>query len=183
LRIDGAMTTPATSPGTALDATALEGLRERLIRDLGGSVAAAAAVIGDRLGLYRALADGGPQTSAELAERTGTYEPYVREWLTAEARYGYVTHDPEAARFSLAPEQAACLADEAATDFLADAFDTAAAIHRERERLLDGFRTGRALDCNGCEELLFRGADALRQRLSVSPAGRGDERANEGGRR
>ena len=70
--------------------------------------------MGDKLGLYRALAGAGPLTPAELAERTGTAERYVREWLNAQAAGGYVEYDPDSGRYTLPPEQAVALTDERA---------------------------------------------------------------------
>jgi hypothetical protein len=68
-------------------------------------------VIGDRLGFYRALAEHGPLSSAELAERTGTAERYVREWLNAQAASGWVDYDAAAGRYRMSPEQALLFAD------------------------------------------------------------------------
>jgi DNA-binding IclR family transcriptional regulator len=74
--------------------------------------------IGDKLGLYKALAATEPQTPAELAARTGTAERYVREWLNANAAGGYVTYHPESGRYSLSPEQALVLAMEGSPAFM-----------------------------------------------------------------
>ena len=68
-------------------------------------------LIGDRLGLYRAMAGAGGLTPAELAKRTGTHQRYVREWLSAQAAGGYVTYDAATGRFTLPPEQAFVLLD------------------------------------------------------------------------
>src|SRR5262249_2060348 len=80
---------------TAIDETKLQQLLGQIGRDFGATMFAALTRIGDKLGLYKALAATEPQTPAELAARTGTAERYVREWLNANAAGGYVTYHPE----------------------------------------------------------------------------------------
>src|ERR1700688_4850286 len=65
----------------------------RMLGDMGATLSASLIVVGDRLGLYKAMQEGGPMDAATLAKRTGTAERYVREWLAAQAASGYVTHD------------------------------------------------------------------------------------------
>src|SRR6266851_5354875 len=84
----------------------------QVVGELGATVNAALIVIGDRLGLYKALAGAGPVRPAELAERTGTTERYVREWLNAQAAGGYVEYDAGSGEYLLPPEQALALANE-----------------------------------------------------------------------
>src|SRR5262249_43114621 len=90
----------------------------KAIVDFGATFNAALIRIGDKLGLYKGLAAGGPQTSAELATRTGTAERYVREWLSAQAAGGYVTYDPGTKKFHLTEEQAFAMADDNSPAFL-----------------------------------------------------------------
>src|SRR5512145_3178933 len=87
----------------------VESFVHKALGDVGAALTASLVVIGDKLGLYRALADG-PATSAELAARTNTSERYVREWLNAQAAAGYVTYDD--GRYTLPAAHAACLTDE-----------------------------------------------------------------------
>ena len=87
----------------------------KALTEMGAGMNVALVVIGDKLGLYKAMAGAGGLTSAELAKRTGTNERYVREWLNAQAAGGYVTYDPATKTYTLPPEQASCLADESAT--------------------------------------------------------------------
>src|SRR5437868_10565449 len=84
----------------------------QVIGELGATVNAGLIVIGDKLGLYRAMADGRPVSPQDLAEKTGTAERYVREWLNAQAAGGFVTYDPATQRYSLPAEQAMALAHE-----------------------------------------------------------------------
>src|SRR3979409_510252 len=81
----------------------------QVIGELGATVNAGLIVVGDRLGLYKAMAGAGPISSTELAEKTGAAERCVREWLNAQAAGGYVTYDPATRRYTLPPEQAMAL--------------------------------------------------------------------------
>ena len=116
-------------------------------------------VIGDRLGLYRALATDGPLTSAELAARTGTAERYVREWLNAQAASGYVTYHAESGRYSLTPEQALAFADEDGPAFIVGAFQTAIAAGRIVDQLTEAFRTGEGIGWHEHDHALFHGIE------------------------
>ena len=86
----------------AIDEGKLHALLGKAVVDVGAVIHAGLVLMGDRLGLYRALADGGPSTPAELAQRTGTHERYVREWLNSQAAGGYATYDPAFAAQNLA---------------------------------------------------------------------------------
>ena len=103
-------TTTATTDEAVLDPAAVEAFVGRVVGDASAWMATTMAMIGDRLGLWRALADSGPSTSAELAERTGTTERYVREWLSSVTAHGYVTYEPETGRFELPAAHAPVLA-------------------------------------------------------------------------
>src|SRR6266498_3325593 len=95
-----------------VDPVKLQAFLGQVVGDFGAVVGAAAAAIGDELGLYKAMADGEPLTPASLAERTGTDERYVREWLLNQAAGGYVAYDPTTATYVLPPEQALALTNE-----------------------------------------------------------------------
>src|SRR3546814_11516589 len=101
-----------------LDMTKLEPLLGTMVNELGAAANAALVLTGDKLGLYRALAEAGPSTPAQIAARTGTHERYVREWLSAQAASGLVTFDAGAETFSLSPEQAAVFAAAARPVYL-----------------------------------------------------------------
>src|ERR1700687_5706529 len=92
---------------------------------------AALVLIGDKFGLYKALAAQGPLTAAELASRTGTAKRYVREWAAAQAAAGYINFDSATERFSMSPEQALVLADENGPAFFPAMFEIAAAAARD----------------------------------------------------
>src|ERR1700704_2045304 len=90
----------------------------KMLGDVGAAMNASLMLIGDKLGLYKALAAKGPMNSAELAQATGTSERYVREWLPGPAGPGYVEYDRAAGKFSMAPEQDMILGDEDSPVFM-----------------------------------------------------------------
>jgi SAM-dependent methyltransferase len=126
-----------------LDEDAVVAFAEKVGVDQAVTLGAALAYVGDRLGLWGALAAAGPVTSAGLAERTGLAERYLREWLAAQAAAGYLDHD--AGCFALPPERAAVLAVEGSPAAMAGGFELAAAVWAGTERLADAFRTGRGI--------------------------------------
>src|ERR1700684_2560447 len=101
----------ATAQAPALDLNKLNTFIGQFVTDLGAAVHTGMVVIGEKLGLYKALAQG-PMTSAELAAKTKTDERYLHEWLSSQAAGGYVTYDASTHKFSLNAEQAFTLADE-----------------------------------------------------------------------
>src|SRR5262245_7543038 len=111
----------------SIDPDKLNKLLGRFLDDFGATFHAAMAVIGDKLGLYKALAATGPMTSGELAEKTGTTERYVREWLASQVAGGYACYDRAADKYYLTEEQAFALADEDGPVFLPGAFEVASA--------------------------------------------------------
>ena len=117
-----------------IDQGRLDQFMGQFVGDLGAALSVATVVLGDKLGLYKAMADSAPVTSAELAERTGTEERYVREWLAAQAAGGYVTYDAASESFTLPPEQAMALAQDDSPAFIPGAFQLAASLVRTRRR-------------------------------------------------
>ena len=97
----------ATEP----DPEALMELVHRMLGDMGAAVSGSLVVLGDRIGIYRALAKAGPSTNEELAAASGLDARYLREWLSNQAASGYVSYDPASKRFHLSPEQVAVFAD------------------------------------------------------------------------
>lgn len=114
----------------------------RVVDEVGSTLNTALVVMGDKLGLYRALAGSGGLSASELAERTGTAERYVREWLNAQAAGGYVQYDPVSGRFTLPPEQAAALADPESPVYLPGFFQTALGSVIDSPKILEKVRTG-----------------------------------------
>lgn len=128
----------------------------------GGTVWYAALVGGgDRLGLYRALAEGGPQNSAEPAEATGTQERYVREWLRAQAAGGYIDYDAPSDRYHMSPEQVAVLVNEDSPAFLVGAFQGAVAGIKAAPKVEQAFRAGGGVGWHEHDHDLFHGTERL----------------------
>jgi 2-polyprenyl-3-methyl-5-hydroxy-6-metoxy-1,4-benzoquinol methylase len=143
----------------SLDQEKLNEMLHRGINDFGATFHAACVVLGDKLGLYKGLAAGGPQTPAELATRTGTTERYVREWLASQTAGGYITLDSATGRFRLTEEQAFTLADEKSPAFLPGAFQLALAATKAVPRLIEAFRSGEGIGWHEHDHELFHGTE------------------------
>ena len=144
---------------TTVDETGINEFLGHFVADLGATISAPLVVIGDRLGLYKGLAAGESQTSAELAHRTGCAERYVREWLCNQAAGGYVTYDARTGRFSMTPEQAYCLADETSPAFVPGGLLLAMSTIQDYERIAERFRTGTGLGWHEHHPDLFLGTE------------------------
>jgi 2-polyprenyl-3-methyl-5-hydroxy-6-metoxy-1,4-benzoquinol methylase len=114
----------------------------KAVDEVGATLNTALVVMGDRLGLYRALAGSGPLSPAELAEKTGTAERYVREWLNAQAAGGYVEYDADSCRYTLPPEQAVALTDEESPAYLPGFFQIALGSVVDSPRITEAARNG-----------------------------------------
>jgi SAM-dependent methyltransferase len=143
----------------AIDQAKLDEFMGRFVGDLGATFHAANVVIGDRLGLYKALAAAGPSTSAALAERTGTTERYVREWLRGQAAGGYVTYEPASDRYLLTEEQAFALAQEDSPAFVPGAFQLATAAVKDEAKITEAFRTGKGVGWHEHHPDLYQGTE------------------------
>jgi SAM-dependent methyltransferase len=143
----------------AIDQAKLDRFLERFVADLGAVLAAPNVVLGDRLGLYKALAAIGPATPGELAGRTGTHERYVTEWLRGQAAGGYVTYDPVADRYLLSEEQAFTLADETSPAFVAGAFQLATSTIIDQPKVAEAFRSGEGVGWHQHHPGLFEGTE------------------------
>jgi 2-polyprenyl-3-methyl-5-hydroxy-6-metoxy-1,4-benzoquinol methylase len=141
------------------DQDKLRSFLDRMVGDLGAVGTGALVVLGDRLGLFKAMQAGDKVTAAELALRTSTHERYVREWLAAQAAAGYVEYDPGAERFYLNPEQAAVFADENSPAFMAGSFEAYAALWLDEPKVADAFRTGKGVAWHDHSACLFRGTE------------------------
>lgn len=126
---------------------------------LAGGATAAMMVVGDRLGLYAALATAGPVTSTELADRTGTAERYVREWLSQQAAVGFVSYNSEAGTFALPPEHAAVLAFDDSPAAMIGAVGMVNGLHRGTGRLEDAFRTGAGISYAEQDPAIFESTE------------------------
>ncbi len=142
-----------------LDPAKLEAFMGKMVGDMGAANGGALVILGERLGLYKALAQGGPATPQELADRTGTHERYVREWLSAQAAAGYVNYDAEAGHFFMAPEQVMALADEDSPVYLASAFQLTASVYMDEPKIAEAFRSGQGVGWHEHSNCLFCGVE------------------------
>lgn len=142
-----------------IDGQKLDALAGRLIGDIGACVTGALVVLGDRLGLYKAMADGGPVTAGELAAKTGYKERYLREWLSAQAAADYMQYDEASDSFSLTPEQATAFSQEDSPAFFAGAFEVVQSMWLDEPKITDAFRTGRGVGWHEHSNCLFRGTE------------------------
>lgn len=143
----------------AIDQERLHEQLGKAIVDFGATYHAALTVIGDKLGLYKTLAASGPLTPAGLAEKTGTAERYVREWLSCQAAGGYVTYDPATKEFSLSEEQAFMLADETSPAFVPGAFQVAVSAVLSQQEIEERFRNGEGFGWHEHDHGMFEGTE------------------------
>ncbi|HEY6479663.1 MAG TPA: class I SAM-dependent methyltransferase [Streptosporangiaceae bacterium] len=140
----------------------------RAVDEVGATLNTALVVMGDKLGLYRALAGAGPLSSAELADRTGTAERYVREWLNAQAAGGYIAYDPDGGRYSLPPEQAVALTEPDSPAYLPGFFQIALGAMIDSPKIVEAARSGAGFGwgehvhdvLEGCERFFRPGYNA-----------------------
>jgi 2-polyprenyl-3-methyl-5-hydroxy-6-metoxy-1,4-benzoquinol methylase len=140
----------------------------RAVEEVGATLGAALVVMGDKLGLYKALAGAGALTAVELADRTGVAERYVREWCNAQAAGGYVEYDPASSRYSLAPEQTVALADPDSPAYLPGFFQVAIGSVLDSPRITEAARSGAGVGWHehvhdvfdGCERFFRAGYNA-----------------------
>jgi ubiquinone/menaquinone biosynthesis C-methylase UbiE len=148
----------STAQIPALDVNKLNAFIGQFVTDLGAAVHAGMVVIGEKLGLYKALA-GDPMNSAQLAAKTKTDERYVREWLASQAAGGYVTYDEKTKKFSLSEEQAFTLAMEDSPAYLPGAFELALGSLAAVPRIAEAFRTGAGMGWHEHVDGVFHGCE------------------------
>lgn len=179
----------STATVPALEVDKLNAFIGQFVADLGAAAHSGMVVIGEKLGLYKALAVG-PISSQQLARKTGTDERYVREWLASQAAGRYVTYDELTGEFSLSPEQAFTLANEDSPAYLPGAFELALGSLAAVPRIAESFRTGAGMGWHehadgvfhGCEKF-FRPGYAANLASSWIPALDGVQEKLQGGGR
>jgi SAM-dependent methyltransferase len=144
---------------TGIDPAKLEAFMGQAVTDMGACISAPLMLIGEKLGLYKAMAGAGPLTSQEVAERSGAAERYVREWLGNQAAGGYVTYDPESDRYTLPDEQALALADEDSPFYILGLYDSIASLYADEDQILEAFRSGGGMGWHEHDHRLFRGTE------------------------
>jgi len=143
----------------SLDQDKLNAFVMKFVGDLGASMQGPNILLGEQLGLYKALAAGGPMTPKELADKTGTAERYVREWLGGQAASGYVNHDPASGKFMMSPEQAFTLTNEESPVYIPGAFYIVSSIFKDQRKLADVYRSGKGFGWHEHHNDLFVGTE------------------------
>ncbi|MBY2988213.1 class I SAM-dependent methyltransferase [Rhizobium leguminosarum] len=141
------------------DMQKLDALVGRLVGDVGAAMSGALVVLGDQVGIYKAMADGTPMSVQDLAKKTGIKERYLREWLSAQAAADYVAYDEKTDRFSLTPEQAMVFGEENSPAFFVGAFEVVQSMWMDEPKVADAFRTGKGLGWHEHSTCLFRGTE------------------------
>jgi len=146
-------------PARSIDPDKLNAFVGQAVGDFGAAIHAALIIIGDRLGLYRAMADGKPVSPAELAAQTRTAERYVREWLAANAASGYVHFDAATGKYDLPAEQAFALALDDTPVHLPGAFLMVESVMNDLTQIADRFRSGKGFGWHEHHASLFEGCE------------------------
>lgn len=142
-----------------IDQAKLDAFLMKFVGDFGATLHASTVLIGEKLGLYRTLAESRGLSPTELATKTHTNDRYVKEWLSAQAAAGYVIYDHKAGKYSMTPEQAFTLADENSPAYLPGAFYVASAMFRDEPKLTEAFRTGKGVGWHEHSPDLFLGTE------------------------
>jgi SAM-dependent methyltransferase len=142
-----------------IDEAKLEAFMGQAVVDMGAVISAPLFIIGEKLGLYKAMAGAGPLTSQQIAERAGADERNVREWLGNQAAGGYVTYDPQSDRYTLPDEHALALADEESPFYILGVYDLIASLYKDEDRIIEAFRSGAGMGWHEHDHRLFRGTE------------------------
>jgi SAM-dependent methyltransferase len=148
-----------TDQPVVIDTDKLMAFVFRAVDEVGATLNTALVVMGDRLGLYRALAGAGPLTPGELAARTNTAERYVREWLNAQAAGSYIDYDPDSGRYTLPAEHAIALTDESSPAYLPGFFQIALGSVADSPRITDAVKTGEGMGWHDHGHDVFEGCE------------------------
>jgi SAM-dependent methyltransferase len=149
----------AAIPARPIDEDKMHEFMGKVVGDFGAALSSSLAYLGQKLGLYKAMAGSGPLTPAELAEKTSTNERYVREWLINQAASGYADYDAATGRYSLSPEQAVALSDETSPFFVGGGFYVVKAMTAAVGRIEDYFRNGGGMLWGDHDKDLFVGTE------------------------
>jgi SAM-dependent methyltransferase len=149
-----------TQPG-AVDPAKLDALVTRAVADISAGYGGVMISLGNRLGLYKAMAGAGPLTARELASRADCAERYVREWLNSQVAGGYVSYHAISDTYELTPEQAFVLADEDSPVFIPNAWNTPASMWADEDKAEEAFRTGKGIPWGDHDGRLFCGVAAF----------------------
>jgi 2-polyprenyl-3-methyl-5-hydroxy-6-metoxy-1,4-benzoquinol methylase len=143
----------------AIDGDKLMALMGKLVGDLGAMASIGPMMVGEKLGLYKALSSGTPMNAEDLANATNTHARYVQEWLCAQAASGFVEYDPAADRFHMTEEQAVALGIEGSPFYFLGAVEMTVAMMRAEPQMIEAFKTGKGVGWHEHDECLFRSVE------------------------
>jgi SAM-dependent methyltransferase len=146
-----------TTP-SKIDEQKLNEFMQKAVGDIASTMSAMLLIIGDKLGLYKAMAESGqPITSEELAKKTNTNERLVREWLANQIAGGYITYNTSDGKYTLPPEQAMALADENSPVYIHGAYQSIRSFFKDEDKFVEMFKTGKGLRWGEHHHDLFEG--------------------------
>ncbi len=143
----------------AINQEKLDKFMGQAVGDIGAAMSGVLVLIGDKLGLYKAMAEIGPITPEELAKKTATTPRYVREWLLNQAAGGYVEYNPTTKKFTLPEEQAMALADEGSPCFIPGAFQIISSVFKDEPKITEAFQSGGGVGWGDHDQCLFTGTE------------------------
>ena len=142
-----------------VDETKLHEFIGKVVNEWGATEGALLTFVGDRLGLFKAMAGAGELTPEELAKKTGTHPRIIREWLAGQAAGGFVTYNPVTGSYTLPEEQAFALTDENSPAYIAGFYQSLAGLFKDQEKIIEAFRTGKGLGWGDHHHYLFEGTE------------------------
>ncbi|WP_213955345.1 class I SAM-dependent methyltransferase [Variovorax sp. dw_954] len=142
-----------------IDEDKLNALMGRMVAEFGALAGAPLVILGDRLGLYKAMAGAGPMTLDQFSDKTGLRLRYAQEWLSAQAASGFVDYDPKAQTFALSPETALVLADDNSPAFMVGGFEVLMSMFNDIDKIQKAFRDGTGLGWHEHHPALFSGTE------------------------
>ncbi|MBO9648215.1 MAG: class I SAM-dependent methyltransferase [Variovorax sp.] len=142
-----------------IDEDKLNALLGRMVEEFGALASAPLTILGDRLGLYKAMAGAGPMTAERFGEKTHLRLRYAIEWLNAQAASGFVEYDPGAQTYTLSPEAALVLADDASPAFMGGGFEVLMSLFLDLDKVQKAFRDGTGLAWHEHHSTLFSGTE------------------------
>jgi SAM-dependent methyltransferase len=144
---------------TDIDEAKLEAFMGQAVLDMGAIISAPLMVMGEKLGLYKAMAGAGAVSSEELAQKTGVAERSVREWLGNQAAGGYISYDADTGLYTLPDEHALALADEDSPFYILGVYESVASLYADEDRIMEAFRTGQGMGWHEHDHRLFCGTE------------------------
>ncbi len=142
-----------------IDDTKMHEFIGKVVNEWGAAEGALITFIGDRLGLFKAMAESGGLTSDELAKKTDTHPRIIKEWLAAQAAGGYVTYDSASDTYTLPAEQAMALTDENSPVYVAGFYQSLVSLFKDEEKIIEAFKTGKGLGWGDHHHYLYEGTE------------------------